>query len=288
MIIDGHTKLVGLLGYPLGHSFSPRLQNAAFTEMALNWVYIPLPVSPSALSGAMAGLRSMEFIGANVTIPHKQAIMPLLDELSPAARSIGAVNTIVLRNGCLSGENTDVSGFLASLTEAGFNPARRSAGVLGGGGAARAVCYALAAAGVDRLYLFNRTPRHADDIITDLKKIFPAVDFHCHTLAEVSRMTAGIELLVNATSIGMQPDINSCPLPEETPYSAGVVYYDCIYNPLETQFLTRARQAGGKTISGLSMLIHQGAEALRIWSGLEPPLEIMRKVALDAAIPHRG
>lgn len=284
VVINAETRLVGLLGWPVAHSVSPAMHNAAFAALGLNWLYLPLPVPGERLEDATRGLRGLGFAGANVTVPHKQAVTKYLDELSPEARAIGAVNTIVVREGRLIGYNTDAEGFLQALRQAGYEPAGRRAVVLGAGGAARAVVYALAYAGA-RVVVLNRTPSRAQHLVRSLQPHLPPdvpVAASPLTAADLSAHLGEGQLLVNATSVGMAPYVLRTPLPGGVVIPKGLTVYDLVYNPAETTLLRQAREAGAQAIGGLGMLVHQGAEAFRLWTGVEPPVEVMRRAAEDA------
>ncbi|MFQ6058008.1 MAG: shikimate dehydrogenase [Anaerolineae bacterium] len=274
-VISGETRLVGIIGWPVAHSLSPAIHNAAFQALGLDWAYVPLPVRPERLAEAIEGLRALGFAGASVTIPHKQAVMPLLDQITPAAQAMGAVNTVAVREaGRLVGDNTDWVGFLASLEDAGFDPAGKRCAVIGAGGGARAVVYALAWAGGHPV-VFNRTVERAARLVEDLRAIFPHVAFQVHPLERLGQIGQETALLVNATPLGMWPQIDGSPWPDDLPLPSHLTVCDIVYNPLETKLLRQARGAGATTISGLGMLVHQGAAAFRLWTGLEPPVDVM-------------
>ena len=271
---------VGLLGWPVEHSISPAMHNAAFRELGLGWRYRLLPTPPEKLGGTLAKLDEQGFRGVNVTVPHKQAVIPLLDTVSDAAQAIGAVNTIVVRQGGLSGYNTDGRGFLRALRDAGFEPSGKQALVLGAGGGARAVVYCLAQAGW-ALTVCNRTSKRAQGLV-----------FHMHALGMGTAVTsvaslgdltdeelARFDLLVNATSLGMWPDTSRSPWPEDRMIPEHWFVYDLVYNPKETRLLAQAQKAGARTVSGLGMLVHQGALAFELWTGQSPPVEVMRRAA---------
>lgn len=274
--IDGKTRLVGLIGWPVEHSLSPAMHNAAFTELGLNWCYVPLPVHPERLGEGVKGLVALGFAGANVTVPHKEQVMAYLDALSPDAEAIGAVNTILVRGEKLIGYNTDWRGFLAALRQGGFSPEGKQAVVLGAGGAARAVVYALASA-ESGVVILNRTMEHAEALVEDFSSLFPSGSFtYLPLIAEMlGEQVNNAHLLVNATPVGMWPDINRCLWPETVPLPGYLTVFDLVYNPPQTKLLQRAAAAGARTISGLGMLVHQGAVAFQLWTGLEPPVEAM-------------
>ena len=286
--MDGTTRLVGIIGWPVAHSLSPAMHNAAFAALGLNWAYVPLPVPPGAVEDALRGLKALGFAGANVTIPHKEAVIPYLDEVTPAARAMGAVNTLLVRRedgtARLVGDNTDAIGFLEDLRAAGFDPAGRRCLVLGAGGGARAVVYALAQAGA-QVTLHNRTPRRAQALVQALTPHLPGVSLTA--LPAGTRLTdldlAAFDLLVNTTPVGMWPHPEASPWPEEAPLPPPLPVYDLVYRPAETRLLRQARRAGARAIGGLGMLLRQGAAAFILWTGEPAPLDVMR-TALEAAL----
>lgn len=279
MGVTAQTALVGLLGWPVQHSLSPAMHNAAFRSLGLDWVYLPLAVPPQSLPQALAGLEALGFRGANVTIPHKEQVLLGLDEVAPEARSLGAVNTLVAVDGRMVGYNTDVAGFLAAMDNAGCSP--RRAVVLGAGGAARAAVYALLSHGVT-VTVANRSPQRAQGLVSSLAAPSLRADTcPLETLALRDALSRA-DLLVNATPAGMWPAIDATPLPPGTSLHAGLAVMDLVYNPLETLLLRQARQAGATVINGMDMLIHQGAVAFQLWTGQEAPLGIMRQAALTA------
>lgn len=272
------------MGWPVEHSLSPPMHNAAFDALRLNWRYVPCAVAPEHVGAALAGLRALGFAGANVTVPHKQAVIPHLDSLSDAARAIGAVNTIVVgADGALHGDNTDADGFLASLREADCDPRGARVVLLGAGGAARAVAYALARAGVCQISLWNRTPARAQAIVDDLRPLFPHIAFVALPLPDdPGAFDVAIDLIVNCTPVGMWPHEGASPWPGAFPLPADCLVVDLIYRPQETLFLRQARAAGARALNGVGMLVHQGAAAFRLWTGVEPPVEVMREALLTA------
>lgn len=275
--MDGKTTLTGLLGWPVEHSLSPALHNAAFTALGLNWAYLPLPTPPEHLPDVLRGLARCGFRGLNVTIPHKQAVLPLLDALSPTARALGAVNTISIEtaddgNPCLRGDNTDVEGFLHPLRAQNLTPL--SAVVVGAGGAARAVIYGLLQLGVERISLLNRDPIRAEQLaesLADGARVNP-LPLSPTALIEVCQSA---ELLVNTTPLGMWPHTEGSAWPEEVSMPAHLTVYDLVYNPHQTRLLQIAEQSGARSIGGLEMLIHQAAAAFQIWTGQPAPIEAM-------------
>jgi shikimate dehydrogenase len=286
--LTGRSTLVGVIGWPVEHSLSPTMHNAAFAETELNWVYVPLPVYPDHLGEAVRGLRALGFAGANVTVPHKQAVLPHLDEVSLAAQVIGAVNTVVVRDGSLFGDNTDAAGFIASLHEAGFDASGTYCALLGAGGAARAVAHALADAGALQVGIYNRNFSRARDLCLDMAKFHPQVRFEPASLSDVSAIKNDTDLLVNATSLGMWPDTESSPWPGELAVPGHLTVCDLVYNPQETLFLTQARAAGAERVDGLGMLVHQGAAAFEMWTGRPAPVDTMRAACVEALEGRRS
>lgn len=281
-MIGGKTQVLGVIGHPVGHTSSPAMQNAAIAALGLDYVYAAFPVRPEELGQAIAGIRALNFRGLNVTVPHKVGVMPLLDEISPEARAIGAVNTIDHREGRLVGHNTDAFGVMQSLRlDGGLETLPARVALLGAGGAARAILYGLLQRPeVERIDLFNRTPEKAAALAADLdpegRRVCPgALDGRAGALLHQ------VGLLINATAIGMYPHPDASPLPDPSCLHAGMVVLDIVYNPLETLLLRQARQAGARGVDGLGMLARQGARAFEIWTGVEPPVEVMRAAALE-------
>ncbi|MBE7557063.1 MAG: shikimate dehydrogenase [Anaerolineales bacterium] len=281
--ITGKTSLVGLIGWPVAHSLSPSMHNAAFAELGLDWAYVPLPVRPDDVAQALKGLAALSFVGANVTVPHKQAVMRYMDELSDSARITGAVNTIHYQNGKFSGYNTDAIGFLNSLKEANCDPQGMRVAVLGAGGAARAVVFALARAGADSITVLNRTAERGAFLVGDLAAAFPnsSLTFEALTPESLAVLDSTVDLVINSTSVGMYPHVEASPWPADVSMPANIIFCDLVYNPLETVFLARARAAGAKTIDGLGMLVHQGAYAFEKWTGQSPSIDVMRQACLS-------
>ncbi len=277
---------VGLIGWPVGHSVSPAMHNAAFAELGLNWRYHLLPTEPGRVAEAMAALGESGFRGANVTKPHKQAVIPFLDELSDTARAIGAVNTIVLEDGRWTGHNTDGPGFLAALREAGFAPAGRQALLLGAGGAARAVVHALVGAGC-AVVIYNRTAERAAQLAAEFDQAGAhASVHHVPSGTGLADLDLGrFDLLVHATPAGMWPRVGESLWPDVLAMPSRWTVTDLVYNPLETRLLRQARAAGARAIDGLGMLVHQGVLAFELWTGQSPPLAVMRAAA-EGSLGH--
>ncbi len=276
--MTGKTVMVGIMGYPVGHSLSPAMHNAAFQALGVDWTYVPLPVVPERLEPALRGLAALGFRGANVTVPHKERVMPFLDRLSSEASSIGSVNTITVEDGLLLGDNTDWSGFVAHLQEIGFDPAGCKAVVLGSGGSARAVAYALVKLGAG-LGVCSRNAQTAASLLRDLRIVFPASSVEIVTTEDVGPPGEQVDLLVNATPVGMGPVAGDSSWPGNVAFPKCRLVYDLVYNPPRTRFMEQAARAGAGTVNGLGMLVHQAAAAFRIWTGRDAPIAVMREAA---------
>jgi shikimate dehydrogenase len=285
MAIDGRTRLAFLLGYPVAHSLSPAMHQAAFAAAGLNAAYLPWAVAPDRLAAAVGGLRSLEnLLGANVTVPHKEAAAGLADALTAEAEAIGAANTLWREGGRLLGDNTDGAGFLAALAEAW--PERdptQPAVLLGAGGAARAVAASLLRAGARELVLVNRTAARARELGDLLAARFPACRVRVEPLTPAwrPRETSPVPLLVNTSAVGLHPD--DPPLFDYDALAPGLDVCDLIYAPPATPLLQAAAARGCRTLNGLGMLLHQGALAFTRWTGQPAPREAMRG-ALHAAL----
>lgn len=281
--ISANATLVGLIGWPVSHSVSPAMHNAAFAALGLDWRYVPLPVDPTlpgAVGDAVRGLRAMGLRGVNVTVPHKQAVLPFLDHIAPAAQAMRAVNTIIVGvDGALTGDNTDAPGFIADLRAHGVEPAGRRVLVLGAGGSARAIVYGLAQAGADHITIANRSVARAQQLLNDLHPYLGATTGNVIALPDDLEAATGASLIVNCTSLGMWPHADTTPWPVALPLRADQIVYDLVYNPEETVLLQQARAAGARAIGGLGMLIWQGALAFERWTGQSAPVATMRAAA---------
>ena len=290
MRVDSETKLLGIFGHPVRHSLSPRMHNAAFEHLGLKYCYLAFDVDPSRLSEAVAAIRALNMLGANVTIPHKVEIIKFLDELSRDARLMGAVNTIHNRDGVLTGYNTDGCGMLEALEkEAGFVPADKKAVVIGAGGAARAACVSLLTSGAREVVIINRTEEKAFQLRDHISSLMDTSGADLGR-ADLGRVAAagleelpgaleGADLLVNATSVGMHGDESI--IEDASLVSPGMVVCDFVYRPTLTRFLEIAKSRGAKAVSGTSILLYQGVQAFAIWTGMEAPVEVMRRALLS-------
>ena len=271
--------LVGIIGWPVSHSKSPVMHNAAFEAAGIEGRYVLLPVHPERVGEAVAGLRALGFRGANVTVPHKQAVIPFLDALMPAARAIGAVNTILVEeDGRLLGTNTDADGFWQDLVALGVAE-RLGDGVaivLGAGGSARAVAYALARHRV-RVHILARRPDQAQTLVESLGPHLSAPDrLHAHAWDALRHLASTASLIVNCTPVGMTPHEDRSPWPDDLVFLPGQMVYDLVYHPRRTRLMAQAEAAGAQAWNGLGMLVYQGARAWELWTGRSAPVEVMR------------
>lgn len=281
MGIKGTTRLIGILGNPVHHSLSPVMHNAAFARYDLDLAYIPLPVSTGDLAVALNALRAFHFRGANVTLPHKQAVIPLLDEVSELSQKIGAVNTIVNENGRLIGTTTDPIGFREGFLNAGETFRGKAVAILGNGGSARTIAFTLAmmedTSGINLIARdITKSRALADEVLVKTGKIL-----NCYTLDEYAGVAENFRIVVNTTPLGMLPAVNASPLPEEA-LRPGQVIYDIVYTPENTLLLQLAQKQGLKTVGGLGMLIHQGAAAFKIWTGIDCDPGLLYRTARQA------
>jgi shikimate dehydrogenase len=278
MEIGATTRLLGIFGDPVAHSLSPAMQNAALRRAGIDAVYLPFHVRPEGLAAALAAIRSLDIWGVNLTIPHKEAALLLLDEIDPAARLAGAVNTVANRGGMLVGYNTDGSGLLRSLDEdLDFTPAGRSILLLGAGGACRGALAALGAAGAGRLVVANRTRERAERLVADLAPRLPGTSLAACSLdpAALAAHLDGVDLLLNTSVVGLRGEgFGGFPWEGLNP---AVAVYDMVYlRRGRTSFLTAAAGRGHRIADGLGMLACQGEEAFALWTGQRPPAGVMR------------
>ncbi len=280
-MITGQTKNLGVIGYPIAHSLSPAMQNAALRAAGLDYVYIAMPVAPDCLKDAVNGLRSLGFRGFNVTIPHKTAIIPLLDEIDEDASLIGAVNTVVREGDRLIGHNTDVSGFIGALRDKGFSPRGKRAVLLGAGGAARAVVRGLLKEGVSSLAIGVRNPARAQELVRQFSGASAIAAFDWQSDSFRQEMAA-VDLLVNTTPLGMFPRVEESPPVDWAGMRRDAFVYDIIYTPEETRFLRAAAEHGCPVLNGVPMLVGQGAAAFRLWTGQAADQAVMRQALREA------
>jgi shikimate dehydrogenase len=308
------TKYIGIIGYPAGHSISPQMQQAALDHYKLDIKYELWETAPDKLASFIEQLRQPQYLGANITVPHKGAMLQLVDELEALASAVGAVNTIVNRDGRLYGFNTDTVGFLKALNkDGGFDPAEKRAVILGAGGVARAATFALSKAGIKSLTITDIDLDRAQKLKIDLErslartqgkpprscydakditwidsltyKLWPIPDINVFSMddPQFKLELSACQLIVNCTPMGMKRSATE----NESPLDASFIpdkalVYDVVYNPLETKFLSEAKKAGASTLNGLPMLVYQGAIAFELWTGREAPVNIMFKAAEKA------
>ncbi|MEG5138977.1 MULTISPECIES: shikimate dehydrogenase [unclassified Microcoleus] len=286
-MIQGTTKLLGVIGHPIAHSLSPAMHNAAISHLGVDFVYLPFPVKPEDLKAALAGFAAIDLRGFSITIPHKQAILPLLSSVSPIARSIGAVNTVYRTDKGWCGTNTDVEGFLAPLQTPTYQPregsdwSQKVAVILGNGGAARAVVAGCAQLGCAEIHVVGRNAQNLAEFQQSwVNSPMPVPNLQAHTWDNLSMLISQADLLVNTTPVGMYPHGEKSPVSADSfdQINAGAIVYDLIYTPNPTQFLKDARRRGAIPIDGLEMLVQQGAAALKIWLDTESvPVDVMRQ-----------
>ncbi len=273
-MISGKTKIYGIFGYPVEHTFSPGMHNAAFKKLNMNACYIPFAVPPDRLAEAAQALIPLNLQGVNITVPHKEKIIPFLDELSKEARLIGAVNTIELKEGRLIGHNTDGRGFLRSLKEqARFNPKGKTFFLVGSGGAARAVVFSLALAGASAIWIRDIDSQKADVLAENVREK-TGVDVRSIPESSIPASAKEADCLINATPLGLK---KNDPLPlSGTFIQSKHLVCDLVYNPPATALLKAARAKKAKILSGLGMLLYQGVIAFEIWTGEKAPASIMK------------
>jgi len=279
MAVNGKTRVCAIIGDPVEHSLSPVMHNAAFKKLGLNLVYVAFTVTSTELKTAVLGAKSLGLKGLNVTMPHKNAVMNYLDAVDSTAKSIGAVNTVLNNQGKLIGYNTDGSGAMIALQENGVDPEEKKLVLLGAGGAAKAIAYQ-AAQDVEELVILNRTPEKAKKLAEALKSFGAKVKAGTLSSKVLEEELPTTDILVNATSVGMPPDVDISPVPSDLLHS-DLSVMDIIYNPLETKLLKDAKSAGAKVVSGIEMLLYQGAVAFEIWTNCPAPVEVMREAALN-------
>lgn len=275
--ITGHTELIGLFAYPIRHSVSPAIHNEAFAFLGLDYAYLAFEVGNDTLEDAVRGLRAMKMPGANLSMPNKSAVIPYLDELSPAARLCGAVNTIVNKDGALTGHITDGAGYMEALKDEGIDIIGKKMTIAGSGGAATAIQVQAALDGVAEISIFNRKDRFWDNALDTAEKI--AKQTSCkvtlHDLADLDDLKNEIEdscLFANATGMGMKPLEGQTYIPDKSFFRPGLIVTDVVYSPAETKMLSMAKEAGCRTMNGMGMLLFQGAAAFELWTGQKMPV----------------
>ena len=282
-MITGHTKLTGLLGSPVEHSISPMMHNESFRVLGLDYAYLAFDVGEQELEIAVEGLKALKVKGFNLTMPNKNRMCRLCDQLSPAAEIIGAVNTVENRNGELVGHSTDGRGYMLAVKNAGYEILGKKMTLFGAGGAGTSILVQAALDGVAEISVFNRrTPffERAEQIIRKLnERTSCKIRLYDYEDASVLRREIGDSaILTNATSVGMAPNLEACILKDTSMLHLDLIVSDVIYNPKETKLLKMAKEAGCRTFNGMYMLLYQGAEAFRIWTGQEMPVEHIKQM----------
>jgi shikimate dehydrogenase len=278
------TKVTGIIGHPIGHSLSPLMHNTAFGLLEMDYVYLAFDVMPQNLSEALQGLAALGIVGVNVTIPHKESVIPLLDDLSSESRAIGAVNTIVNEEGKLWGHNTDVHGFIEMIKPWENEILEQEVCVIGAGGAARAVVYGLTTQFKPSvIHVLNRNVDRANSLREFFVGSFgfqrmDVVDLYMPTAQEV---LWGSKLIVNTTPLGMSPGVDDSPIREPEALKEGQILADLVYNPPETKLMRMAKLSGVKTVGGIEMLLQQGARSFELWTSQKMPLEAVRQALED-------
>lgn len=280
----GNTKILGVFGHPVSHSLSPLMQNAAIEALNIDYIYVPFHVLPENLEQAVQGVRALNIAGVNVTIPHKEQIIQYLDEVSEYSKQIRSVNTVINDNGRLKGDTTDGLGFLKSAEAQWGKIDGSRVLVLGAGGAAKAICFALARVGCN-IVIANRTLKRAEELSEGLQvaygsSISRAVGLQMEVVEEEIRQ---VDMVVNTTSVGMYPGVSETPLPSCL-LRSNLMVYDLIYNPLKTRLVGEAQAKGARAMTGLKMLVYQGALSLEMWTGRKIPVDVME----EALIKHFG
>ncbi|MBT9138429.1 shikimate dehydrogenase [candidate division NPL-UPA2 bacterium Unc8] len=277
-MIKGTTKIFGVIGFPIEHTASPAIHNAAFAALGLDCAYLPLAVRPENLGRAVAGLSSLGIIGLNVTIPHKETVIACLDEVSEEARRIGAVNTVAIRSGKLIGYNTDGKGFVQALKEEGkIDIQGRRIVILGAGGAGRAVAVQSGLEGAGELIIFDKIAPRAKRLAADIGRNIPQLRVGVISWDKIKFNVGKADILINATPVGMNAGDKLLIDPEWL--LPRTLVFDLVYNPQETRLMQASRERGCSVVGGLGMLIHQGALSFELWTGKEAPLDAMRKAA---------
>jgi shikimate dehydrogenase len=271
MDVTGKTKITGIFGYPIGHTLSPLMHNAAFKTLGLDTAYVAFKVLPEDLPYAIQAIRSLNLLGVNITVPHKEKVIPLLDKIDKEAAFIGAVNTVTNSEGILTGYNTDGRGFISSLSEEGISIDGKDIVIIGAGGASRAISYYLSE-GASRLSLFDIDKPKAEKLVTDLKEIRNNV-FLLEKIEDVAKP----DIVINATPLGLKPD-DPLPLNPDS-IVPEMIICDLVYK--KTDFLKEAEKKGAKTLNGSGMLLWQGVLAFELWTGVKPSVAVMRKELLS-------
>lgn len=278
-LITGKTKLLGIIGDPVEHSLSPVMQNAAIAELGMDYVYVPFPIKKENLKEAIAAFEAIGVVGFNITIPHKQTIIPLLSEISETAKMVGAVNTVWRTQKGWNGTNTDIAGFLAPLKAREIDWQQVTPVILGNGGAARAVVVGCAELGCPQICVVGRDRAKLEQFSQSWANTQLQASLSVREWSDLSELVSKTRLLINTTPVGMYPKIDASPINSEVmkKLPANAIAYDLIYTPNPTQFLAQAKEQGAIAIDGLEMLVQQGASALETWLQQPVPVDVMRR-----------
>ena len=274
MKIKGSTNIVGLIGHPVEHSFSPPMHNAAFDELGMDYAYVAFDVNPNDLKTAIEGAQSLNIKGFNVTIPHKVDVMQYLDELDEVARLIGAVNTIDFKN--LKGYNTDGIGAVKAIEEV-TSIKNKNVVVAGAGGASRAISFYIAKYGAESLTILNRNEAKAESLASDVSDSGLIGEVAYESINAIGNYMEGADVLIDTTPLGMHPNISDEPIVKADMMDEDLVVFDAVYNPNETVLIKEAIKANAKPVYGIKMLLYQGAESFKIWTGKTSPVDVMEK-----------
>ena len=278
MKIKGSTNIVGLIGHPVEHSFSPPMHNAAFDELGMDYAYVAFDVNPTNLQTAIEGAKSLNIKGFNVTIPHKIEVMKFLNEIDEVAGLIGAVNTIDFKN--LKGYNTDGIGAVRAIEEV-TSIKNKNVVVAGAGGASRAISFYLAKYGAESMAILNRNVEKAQGLAADVSQSGLIGEVKADSISEIRNYLKDADILVDTTPIGMHPNISDEPIAFAEDMDEDLVVFDAVYNPNETVLLKEAIKAGANPVYGIKMLLYQGAESFKIWTGRDAPVDVMEKALKD-------
>lgn len=279
--ISGHTGLLALIGSPVGHSGSPAMYNYSFERLGLDYAYVAFDIKVDEVKDAIAAMKTFKMRGCNVTMPCKMEVVKYMDELSPAARIIGAVNTIVNDDGKLTGHITDGEGFVNNLRDHGIDVCNKKIVIAGSGGAAIAIQVQCALDGAREITIFNRTVAKAEETARKIRKEVPTCVVNVYDIADTAKMTEEIasgDIFVNATSVGMSPNVDESVVTDVSAFRQGLVVADIVYEPKETRLLREAKEAGCTCVTGKGMLLWQGVSAFKLYTGEEMPVAEVKEL----------
>lgn len=271
-MIKGSTNIVALIGHPVEHSFSPPMHNRAFEKLNMDYAYVAFDVEPANLKSAIEGAKALNIKGFNVTIPHKISVMEFLDEIDEVASLIGAVNTIDFKN--MKGYNTDGIGAVKAIEEV-TSIKGKNVVIAGAGGASRAISFYIAKYGADTMTILNRNPLKAQNLASDVSNSGLIGEVKSDSISEINAYLADADILIDTTPVGMHPNVDDEPIATSQNMHEDLVVFDAVYNPNETVLLKEAIKAGAKPVYGIKMLLYQGAESFKIWTGHDAPVDEM-------------